>query len=52
MYKIYYNIMYKKYSLKLMSFKHVHEYFSFIRFFKYYKFKTKIENHQTNHSYI
>ena len=24
-------------SLKLMSFKHVHEYFSVIRFFKYYK---------------
>ena len=24
-------------SLKLMSFKHVHEYFSLIRFFKYYK---------------
>ena len=44
-------------SLKLMSFKHIHEYFSLIRFFKYYKlneslnFKTKIENHQTNHSY-
>ena len=44
-------------SLKLMSFKHVHEYFSLIRFFKYYElnesqnFKTKIENHQTNHSY-
>ena len=44
-------------SLKLMSFKHVHEYFSLIRFFKYYKlnesqnFKTKINNHQTYHSY-
>ena len=44
-------------SLKLMSFKHIHEYFSLIRFFKYHKlneslnFKTKIENHQTNHSY-
>ena len=44
-------------SLKLMSFKHIHEYFSLIRFFKYYKlnesqnFKTKIENHQKNHSY-
>ena len=44
-------------SLKLMSFKHVHEYFSLFRFFNYYKpnesqnFKTKIENHQTNHSY-
>ena len=44
-------------SLKLMPFKHVHEYFPLIRFFKYYKlsesqnFKTKIENHQTNHSY-
>ena len=44
-------------SLKLMPFKHVHEYFSLIRFFKYYKlsecqnFKTKIKNHQTNHSY-
>ena len=42
-------------SLKLMSFKH--EYFSLIRFFKYYKlnesqnFKMKIENHETNHSY-
>ena len=44
-------------SLKLMSFKHIHEYFSLIRFFKYFKlnesqnFKSKIENHQTNHSY-
>ena len=44
-------------SLKLMSFKHVHEYFSLIRFFKYYtlyelqNFKSKIENHQTNYSY-
>ena len=44
-------------SLKLVSFKHVHEYFSLIRFFKYNKlnesqnFKTKIENHQTNNSY-
>ena len=44
-------------SLKLMSFKHIHEYFSLIRFFKYYKLnesqnvKMKIENHQTNHSY-
>ena len=44
-------------SLKLMSFKHVHEYFSLIRFFKYYKlnesqnFKMKKENHQTNPSY-
>ena len=44
-------------SLKLMTFKHVHEYFSLIRFFKYYKlndfrdFKMKIVNPQTNHSY-
>ena len=44
-------------SLILMSFKYVHEYFSLIRFFNYYKlnesqnFKTKIENYQTNHSY-
>ena len=43
-------------SMKLMSFKHIHEYFSLIRFFEYYKlnesqnFKTKIEKHQTNHS--
>ena len=44
-------------SLKLMSFKHIHEYFSLIRFFKYYKLnesqniKMKIKNQQTNHSY-
>ena len=44
-------------SLKLMTFNHIHECLSRIRFFKYYKlnesqnFKTKIENHQTNYSY-
>ena len=43
-------------SLKLMTFKHIHDFFSLIRFFKYYKlsesqnFKTKINNHRTNHS--
>ena len=43
-------------SLKLMPFKHVHEYFS-LTFLKYYalseyqNFKTKMENRQTNHSY-
>ena len=53
-------------SQKLMTLKHIHEYFSFIGFFKYYKpdesqnFKMKIENYQpplqfeellqTNHS--
>ena len=44
-------------SLKLMTFKYIHEYLSLIKFFKYYKldesqnFKKKIVNYQTNHSY-
>ena len=41
-------------SLKLISFKHVHEYFSLFKFYNLNEsqnFKTKIENHQTNHSY-
>ena len=44
-------------SLQLMTFKHIHEYFSHIRFFNYYKlnesqiYKMKIENHHINHSY-